>query len=72
MAFLSAFHPCFVKVNGYIFKSLVVTRHHPSIGVGLYLAYSIMKSEFKGNIEFECKKGIGTKFILSIPLIREQ
>ena len=23
MAFLSAFHPCFVKVNGYIFKSLV-------------------------------------------------
>lgn len=60
------------KIQPYIFKSLVVTRHHPSIGVGLYLAYSIMKSEFKGNIEFECKKGIGTKFILSIPLIREQ
>lgn len=39
MAFLSAFHPCFVKVNGYIFKSLVlayyVNSHNKNIPRGI-------------------------------------
>lgn len=56
------------KIRPYIFKSLVVTKHNPSVGVGLYLANSIVKSTFKGDIEFECKDGIGTKFIITIPI----
>lgn len=55
------------KIQPYIFKSLVVTKHDPSIGVGLYLAYSIIKSTFCGDITFETKKDIGTKFTITLP-----
>ena len=56
------------KVRPYIFKSLVVTKHNPSVGVGLYLANSIIKSTFKGDIGFKCKEGIGTKFEITLPI----
>ena len=56
------------RIRPYIFKSLVVTKHNPSVGVGLYIANSIIKSTFKGDINFTCKEGIGTKFEIILPI----
>lgn len=55
------------KLVPYIFKSVIATSTSPSIGVGLYLAYSIIQGSFKGSLSFESKTKKGTKFTIKIP-----
>lgn len=52
----------------YIFKNILTTKGTIGTGLGLYLAYSVIKGNFNGDITFETKKGDGTTFYITIPL----
>ena len=54
-------------IKPYIFKKIVRINDMPTTGVGLYLAYSVIKGSFGGEITFDSVKGRGTKFNIIIP-----
>lgn len=56
------------EIKPYIFKNILTTKGTFGTGLGLYLAYSIIKGEFNGDISFESDEGMGTTFYISIPV----
>lgn len=55
------------KIKPYIFKNILTTKGTSGTGLGLYLAYSVIKGNFNGEITFESEIGTGTTFIIKIP-----
>lgn len=55
------------NIQPYIFKNILTTKGTKGTGIGLYLAYSVIKGNFNGHIHFESKVGDGTAFIIEIP-----
>ena len=47
-----------------VFKNILTTKGSSGTGLGLYLAYSVIKGEFGGEITFESEKGQGTAFYI--------
>ena len=56
------------NVASHIFKSMLTTKGTEGTGLGLYLAYSVIKGNFNGEINFDTTKGIGTTFYIKIPI----
>ena len=56
------------EIKNSIFKSVLTTKGTEGTGLGLYLAYSVIKGNFNGDINFDSEKGIGTTFYIRIPL----
>lgn len=56
------------SVSPYIFKNILTTKGVSGTGFGLYLAYSVIKGAFGGEILFDTKIGEGTVFYIVIPL----
>ena len=54
----------FKLINSYVFKNILTTR---GTGLGLYLAYSVIKGNFNGDITFDTAQGAGTTFYIVIP-----
>lgn len=50
-----------------MFKEIMTTKGSEGTGIGMYLAYSVIRSVFKGNLTFETATGQGTTFIIVIP-----
>ena len=57
------------EIKPYIFKNILTTKGTFGTGLGLYLAYSVIKGEFNGEIDFQSEKGEGTTFYISIPTV---
>lgn len=55
------------EIKPYIFKNILTTKGTVGTGLGLYLAYSVIKGEFNGDISFKSKDGEGTTFNICIP-----
>ncbi len=55
-------------IRPHIFKNILTTKGVSGTGFGLYLAYSVIKGAFGGDMHFETETGKGTKFVISIPL----
>ncbi len=55
------------KIKPYIFKNILTTKGTYGTGLGLYLAYSVIKGNFNGDITFESETGVGTTFMIKIP-----
>lgn len=55
------------SIAPYIFNNILTTKGTSGTGLGLYLAYSIIKGNFNGNISYETEKGKGTTFYIYIP-----
>ncbi|MDD3303553.1 MAG: histidine kinase N-terminal 7TM domain-containing protein [Clostridia bacterium] len=55
------------SIAPYIFKNILTTKGTHGTGLGLYLAYSVIKGEFNGDITFDTEKGVGTTFYITIP-----
>ena len=49
-------------------KNILTTKGVSGTGFGLYLAYSVIKGAFGGEITFDSEAGIGTTFYITIPL----
>lgn len=56
------------KLQKYLFKNITTTKGAKGTGLGLYLANSVITGIYKGKIWFEVKKGVGTTFIIEIPV----
>lgn len=56
------------RVRPYIFKNILTTKGVSGTGFGLYLAYSVIKGAFGGDITFKTQTGKGTTFEIDIPL----
>ena len=59
-------------IQPYIFKNILTTKGTKGTGIGLYLAYSVIKGIFLGDIYFESKVGEGTTFFIVIPNKKEE
>lgn len=55
-------------IKPYIFKNILTTKGTFGTGLGLYLAYSVVKGEFNGEINFD-SDDMGTTFYISIPIM---
>ncbi|MDO4283631.1 MAG: histidine kinase N-terminal 7TM domain-containing protein [Clostridia bacterium] len=55
-------------IKPYIFKNILTTKGTSGTGLGLYLAYSVVKGNFNGDITYESEKGVGTTFYVTIPI----
>lgn len=55
-------------IRSHIFKNILTTKGVSGTGFGLYLAYSVIKGAFGGDMHFETETGKGTKFYIRIPL----
>ncbi len=56
------------SITPYIFKNILTTKGTFGTGLGLYLAYSVIKGNFNGDITFETEQGEGTTFYITIPI----
>lgn len=59
------------KIQKTLFKEIMTTKGTEGTGIGMYLAYSIIKGGFNGEITFETEKDKGTTFIITIPINHE-
>lgn len=55
----------------YVFKNILSTKGNVGTGLGLYLAYSVIKGNFNGDITFETEQGEGTTFYITIPIAND-
>jgi len=60
------------EIRPYIFKNILTTKGVSGTGFGLYLAYSVIKGSFGGEITFETIENKGTRFEITVPLNREE
>ena len=56
------------EIRPFIFKNILTTKGVSGTGFGLYLAYSVIKGAFGGEITFDTKTGVGTTFTITIPI----
>lgn len=59
------------KVQPYIFNNIMTTKGSNGTGLGLYLAATVIKGVYEGSIDFKTEIGKGTKFIIKIPMKKE-
>lgn len=52
------------KIKDFVFKNILTTKGTKGTGLGLYLAYSVIKGEFSGEITFDSTEGQGTTFYI--------
>ena len=56
------------KIQDKLFKEMVTTKGKNGTGLGLYMSYSTIKGNFKGDITFETEEGKGTTFYIILPM----
>jgi len=56
------------RIRPHIFKNILTTKGVSGTGFGLYLAYSVIKGNFGGDMRFETETGKGTKFYITVPM----
>lgn len=56
------------KVKNKLFKEMITTRGKNGTGLGLYMSYSMIKGNFKGDMYFESKENEGTTFFIKMPI----
>ena len=47
---------------------MITTKGKNGTGLGLYMSYSTIRAHFNGNIAVESTEGVGTTFIITLPL----
>jgi len=60
------------RIKEFVFKNILTTKGTNGTGLGLYLAYSVIKGEFSGEITFESAQGEGTTFYIVLDRAKEE
>jgi len=60
------------RIKEFVFKNILTTKGTNGTGLGLYLAYSVIKGEFSGEITFESAPGEGTTFYIVLDRAKEE
>jgi signal transduction histidine kinase len=55
------------EVANKLFKEMITTKGKNGTGLGLFISYTNIKTQFGGNLTFSTKSGIGTTFRIMIP-----
>jgi signal transduction histidine kinase len=55
------------EIANKLFKEMVTTKGKNGTGLGLFISYTNIKTQFGGNLSFYTKKGEGTIFRVIIP-----
>jgi signal transduction histidine kinase len=55
------------EVQKKLFKEMITTKGHNGSGLGMFMSYSTIKGNFKGDITFTSKVGKGTTFNVILP-----
>ena len=56
------------QIKKKLFKEMITTKGHNGSGLGLFMSYSTIKGNFKGDINFESELGKGTTFNVILPV----
>lgn len=59
------------NIKNFVFKNILTTKGTKGTGLGLYLAYSVIKGEFSGDITFDSEVGKGTTFYITLNRINK-
>jgi len=59
------------RIKAFVFKNILTTKGTNGTGLGLYLAYSVIKGEFSGEITFESDEGQGTTFYIVLDNVKQ-
>lgn len=60
------------EIKNKLFKEMITTKGKNGTGLGLYMSYSTIKGKFNGNIEFTSELNVGTTFVITLPLHKEE
>ena len=60
------------EIQNKLFKEMVTTKGKNGTGLGLFISYTNIKTEFNGNITFFSEEGVGTIFRVIIPEKKEK
>ncbi len=55
------------EVQSKLFKQMVTTKGKKGTGLGLFMSYSTIRGNFKGNVKFTSEENKGTTFIIILP-----
>ena len=55
------------QVQEKLFNQMITTKGKNGTGLGLFMSYSTIKGQFKGDMNFTSKVGSGTTFNIILP-----
>ncbi len=63
-------HGCGIEptIKEKLFKEIITTKGSSGTGLGLFISYSNLKTQFNGNLTFESELGKGTTFTITLPI----
>jgi len=56
------------EIQDRLFKEILTTKGKNGTGLGLFISYSNIKTQFNGNLTFESEVGKGTSFEITLPI----
>ena len=56
------------NIKNRLFKEMITTKGKNGTGLGLFMSYSTIKAHFHGEMTLESQKGVGTSFIITLPI----
>lgn len=56
------------SVKDKLFKEIITSKGTDGTGLGLFISYSNLKTQFNGDLSFESEQGKGTTFTITLPI----
>ena len=56
------------EVKDKLFKEIITTKGKNGTGLGLFISYSNIKTQFNGDLKFSSEVGKGTTFEITLPI----